>query len=504
MSDKRTEQLGRRGFLGRMAMSAGAMRFSPRLLATVPTAALATNRTAAAAESGSEENESGYTADLAEYATNFHLEDVPEEVRQRMKDCITDTVAVILYGGQLPWSKIVIAHAQRTGPNGSSRILGSSDRQVQAPSAALAHGSMAHAFELDNLTDPNSGSHPGATMFSAGLAIAQERGLGGRALLEAMIAGAEAMIRIGLATKGTTEPRGFHSPGTTGPFGAAITAGKLMQFDSETMTNAMGIAGSLCGGLLEFAHSGTGAMVKRLHMGRAAESGVLAASLAAEGFTGPSTVLEGGAGYLKAYANESDSTELTRGLGRDYKTLTIMMKRYACHITAHRPIEGILALREEHGFTPDEIESIGLTGNTRMATTNNIPAPGDRLLAQYSIPFSVALALYRNPIDPDSFDESVTQDEAILAMARRVTTTEIPGRARDDLNSTVSVRLKDGRNFTREATDFMGTPTRPLDQAGLREKFLLMSKRFPRGDMDRLFDRLQNIENEQTLDWLSA
>lgn len=503
MSDNPTEQFGRRDFLGRMAITAGAVQLSPKLLATLPAAALATSR-AAAAESAAEESETGYTTGLAEYATNFRLEDAPAEVRQRMKDCITDTVAVILYGGQLPWSEIVIAHARRTGPNGRSRILGTADARVQAPSAALAHGSMAHAFELDNLTDPNSGSHPGATMFSSGLAIAQERGLGGRALLEAMIAGAEAMIRIGLATNGTSEPRGFHAPGTTGPFGAAITAGKLMQFDSEMMANAMGIAGSLCGGLLEFAHSGNGAMVKRLHMGRAAESGVLAASLAADGFTGPNTVLEGGAGYLNAYANESDSAELTRGLGRDYKTLTIMMKRYACHITAHRPIEGILALREEHGFTPDEIESIGLTGNTRMATTNNIPAPGDRLLAQYSIPFSVALALYRNPIDPDSFDETVTQNEAILAMAQRVSTTEIPGRARGDLDTTVSVTLKDGRMFTREASDFMGTPARPLDRAGLREKFLLMSKRFPSADMERLFDRLQNIENEQTLDWLSA
>ena len=280
MFDNRTEQLGRRGFLGRMAITAGAVQLSPKLLATLPAAALATSQAAAAAESALEENESGHTTALAEYATNFRLEDAPAGVRQRMKDCITDTVAVILYGGQLPWSEIVIAHAQRTGPNGRCQILGAADASVQAPSAALAHGSMAHAFELDNLTDPNSGSHPGATMFSAGLAIAQERGLGGRALLEAMVAGAEAMIRIGLATNGTSEPRGFHAPGTTGPFGAAITVGKLMQFDSEMMANAMGIAGSLCGGLLEFAHSGNGAMVKRLHMGRAAESGVLAASLA--------------------------------------------------------------------------------------------------------------------------------------------------------------------------------------------------------------------------------
>ena len=153
--------------------------------------------------------------------------------------------------------------------------------------AAFANGALAHAFEMDNLTWPNSGVHPGATMFVPALAVAQERGIGGRELLAAFVAGAETMIRIGRATKHNNEGRGFHAPGTTGPFGGAVAAGRLMKFDAGKMTNALGIAGSLACGLLEFARSGTGAMVKRMHMGRAAESGVLAAGLAADGFTGP-------------------------------------------------------------------------------------------------------------------------------------------------------------------------------------------------------------------------
>ena len=96
------------------------------------------------------------------------------------------------------------------------------------------------------------------------------------ALLTAFVAGAEVMIRIGRATKHSNETRGFHAPGTTGPFGAAVACGHLMGFDAERMTNALGIAGSLSSGLVEFARSGTGAMVKRLHFGRAAEGGVLA------------------------------------------------------------------------------------------------------------------------------------------------------------------------------------------------------------------------------------
>jgi len=116
----------------------------------------------------------------------------------------------------------------------------------------------------------------------------------------------------------------------------------------------------------------------------------------------------------------------------------------------------------------------------------------------------VGLAFYRNPVDPDSFDENVHKDRDILAMAAKVKMNVVPGQSREDLATTVSVTLKDGRTVTRRVTEFRGTPTRPLDEAGLKEKFTLMSKRFPRSDMERLYQRLQNLENEPTLEWLTA
>src|SRR5262249_39299125 len=200
---------------------------------------------------------------------------------------------------------------------GNSMIMGATGNPVRAASAALANGALAHAFELDNLTKPGSGVHPGATLLPPALAIAQQHDLNGRDLITAFVAGAEVMIRIGRATKHTNEARGFHAPGTTGPFGAAVAIARLLSFDAERMTNALGIAGSLAGGLLEFAHS-DGAMVKRLHLGRAAEAGVLAAFLAAEGFTGPSTVLEGHYGFLRVFCSDYDMNELTRALGETY------------------------------------------------------------------------------------------------------------------------------------------------------------------------------------------
>ena len=207
------------------------------------------------------------TVQVADYAASCRYEDFPSDVIERAKQCITDTIATIIYGYDLPWSRIVVAFAEKNGAGGKSRILGPGGARVHAPSAALANGCLAHAFEMDNLTWPSTGVHPGATLLASGLAVAQERGIGGRELITAFLAGAEVMIRIGRATHHSNEGRGFHAPGTTGPFGAAIACGRLMGFDVEQMQNALGVAGSLSCGLMEFARSGTGAMVKRLHLG---------------------------------------------------------------------------------------------------------------------------------------------------------------------------------------------------------------------------------------------
>ncbi|MGH7028965.1 MAG: MmgE/PrpD family protein, partial [Stellaceae bacterium] len=246
------------------------------------------------------------TVRLAGYAAALRYDDLPAEIVRRAKECIADTVAAIICGAALPWSRIVIRYAERTGPGGGSHILGSGGPAVTAPAAALANGALAHAFELDSLTRPGAGVHPGATLLPPALAIAQQQGLGGRALIAAFVAGCEVMVRIGRATGHTNEERGFHAPGNTGPFGGAVAGGHLLGLDERAMTNALGIAGSLACGLLEFARAGTGAMVKRLHLGRAAESGVLAASLAADGFEGPRSVIEGEFGFLRVFCDTCD------------------------------------------------------------------------------------------------------------------------------------------------------------------------------------------------------
>ena len=341
------------------------------------------------------------TVRLAEYAAALRYEDLPAEIVRRAKDCIADTVAAIICGSALPWSRIVIRYAERTGPGGRSHILGSHGAPVQANAAALANGALAHAFELDALTRPGAGAHPGATVLPPALAVAQEHGSDGRALIAAFVAGNEVMIRIGRATGHTNEARGFHAPGTTGPFGAAIAAGHLLGLGPAAMTNTLGIAGSLAGGLLEFAR-GDGGMVKRLHLGRASEAGVLAASLAADGFEGPRTVLEGEFGFSKVFCTKWDETELTRDLGETFVVSSTVLKRYPCHATAHAAVKAVRDLQAEHGFKGPEVEAITVTGTERMIERHNILEPTDLMLAQYSIPFCVALALHREARDPES------------------------------------------------------------------------------------------------------
>ena len=356
---------------------------------------------------------------------------------------------------------------------------------------------------MDNLTWPNTGVHPGATMAMPALAVAQERGLSGRALLEAVVAGSELMIRVGRATKHNNETRGFHAPGTTGPYGSAAAVGRLLKFDTATMLNALGIAGSTSAGLLEFAKSGTGAMVKRLHLGRAAESGILAASLAEQGFTGPASVLEGPFGFLNVYCGEHDREALTRGLGHEWASLHIMLKRFPVHITSHTSVQAIEDLRREHGYQGGDVASIQIAGNPKMATVNNIPEPADLMMAQYSLPFCVALAHYKDARDPASFNMKSFNDPAIRALARLVgITVADEARHGHTIASTVSVTLKDGRVLTLRVDSFKGTPEQPLSVEEMRDKFLLLTRHCDGKAMARLFERLQNLENEKNLDFV--
>ena len=444
------------------------------------------------------------TATLARYAANLRYEDIPQEVLERARNTICDAVGATVFGFRLPWSQMIVDYAKTYGPGGRSRILGPGAGLVQPPMAAFANGALAHAFELDGSTKPSVGVHPCATIFPAALAVAQERGFGGRDLITAFVAATEVILRIGSATQHSNEIRGFHAPGTTGPFGAAVGVGKLLGFDESKMTNALGIAASLSCGLVQFSRSGTGGMVKRLHFGRANESGVLAANLAERGFTGPHDIIEGEFGFLRVFCNEFDMSKLTAGLGESFLTMTIYMKRFACHGAAQGQLQALQELQAEHSFSAEDINSIDVEGHHEMLDRHNIPEPKDAMIAQYSVPFAIALAFFRDPKDPRSFDQSAVEDPRIMALCKRVRLHREEGAGHMTPGATVTLTLNDGRVLKRRVVYFKGTPQSPAGRDDVYEKFQLLTRDCPRQGMDEIFERLQNIERERDFDWLKV
>jgi len=435
---------------------------------------------------------------LAEFATQLQYDRIPADVIDRAKASVIDTVGACTYGSTLPWSKIVIDYASQYGKGGQSSILGT-QQKVHAPLAALANGALAHAFEMDCLVQPSAGVHPGASLTSPGLAVAQEVGASGREFMTAVVAGGEVMHRIGDASKQSTEHIGFHAPGVTGAFGGAVVAGRLLKLDAEQMTNALGIAGSLASGLLEFSKSG-GGMVKRLHLGRAAESGVLAASLAKNGFSGPATVLEGKFGYMNVFCHEGDPALLTAGLGEAWKLLTLTLKRYSCHVTSHVPVTAALELKEKHKIQADDVAAITIEGSEKMFSHHNILEPQDMTMAQYSAPFNVALSFYLNPRDPDSFSEESRNDTKIRALCRNVKVLVRKDPVKNNpLASRVTVKLKDGKEFSLDLPHFPGMPQQPLNHDQLREKFMTITRSVLGTSADKVFDQLSAVEKVATM-----
>src|SRR5262249_40636727 len=173
-------------------------------------------------------------------------------------------------------------------------------------------------------------------------------------------------------------------------------------------------------GLGEFARSGSGAMVKRLHFGRAAEGGLLAASLAADGFTGPSTVLEGECGFLRVFCNEWDVAELTRELGKTWLTSRISMKRYACHTACHTPVQAIVDFKAKGPIHSGDIEAIEIKVGPKELRRHDIRDPGDVMIGQYSVPFSVALAITADARDPRTFRDADVAEAELRSLMQRI------------------------------------------------------------------------------------
>src|SRR5215207_7271943 len=252
------------------------------------------------------------TRAMAEWIAQLDYHQLPGRTREVVKCAILDTVGCGVYGYQTPWAKMLLEWARAGGGKPESTVWGDAAPTLRAADAALVNGTSSHAFELDDYH--NAKLHPGAVVIPAALAMAEKLGSDGKTLVTAIAAGYEVMIRSSLALNpSAARLRGWHLTGVCGPFAAAACA-VLMGLDAERTAWALGLAGTQGAGVWAF--NADGAMSKRLHAGKAAHSGVLAAELAALGFTGPTQIYEfEDGGVLKAFSDASDAAPLTDALG---------------------------------------------------------------------------------------------------------------------------------------------------------------------------------------------
>lgn len=433
---------------------------------------------------------------LAQFCLEQPLTTVPNEVKEVAKAVIVDTVGVATYGSQFPWSQSIAKYATSVGSGGKSRVFGLANCRLNASAAALANGSFTHAFEQDSLRKPGAGVHPSATIVAPAWSLAEELGASGSELMHAVIIACEVMFRIGAASLHTSEKKGFHAPGLTGPYGSAIAAGILLKLNAEQLRAALGIAGSMSAGLLAFTKAQKGADVKRLHLGRAAEAGIVAAKLAKEGLDGPENILEGHFGFLESYCSNSNPELLTKDLGSAWETQKICLKAFSCHVTSHTTIESLRILMQEHFFTAAEVSQIEVEVSDKVLSHHVIREPNDIKQAQYSLPFCVAWALHRDPYQPENMNESILTDAFITKMSREMTLTPFitPNKNNTAWSSLLRITLQSGKVLERWSDEFTGSPNKPLSGDGLKNRFFQLTGSGNQVIKELWWDSLKDIE----------
>jgi 2-methylcitrate dehydratase PrpD len=423
-----------------------------------------------------------YVDDLASFAGAIAP---PDEIRAIVRQHVLDTIGVSLAAVRLETSQGAIEHARDLGGASQATAIGIRDR-LPAPAAAFVNGVLAHSLDYDDTHLPSI-LHPSASVVPATLAAAELAGADGARSLDAIAAGLEICSRLGMAgfdrcaAQSTYFERGQHATSICGAIAGAASAAVVIGLDADGIGHAMGIAVSMGSGVIEANRAG--GTVKRLHCGIAAQSAVNAAMLAARGFTGPPTVLEGRFGFFNAFLHGSyDARALMGGLGEDWEIRRIFFKPYPTNHFTHAGIDAALAMRAE-GLRPDVVDTIRLGVATQTVRTIGEPieakrAPDTGYQAQFSGPFTIAAALSGGGgglgLGLDDFTDELARDPARRAIAARVTVE--PDRWCDSIYpnqfpAVLTVRTRDGRELTEKVAANRGGPERPLTDAEVVTKF---------------------------------
>jgi 2-methylcitrate dehydratase PrpD len=410
------------------------------------------------------------TRTLAEYVVKTGYADLPREAVTQVKRAVLDTLGVMVAGSAEPCARIAAEIVAEEGGKPVATVIG---RGFAAParSAALVNGIAAHALDYDDVTASMRG-HPSPPLLPAVLAVGEQTNASGRDLITAYLVGFEVQCKVGRGLGQSHYPHGWHATATLGTLGAATAASKLYGLDQERVRMALGIAASLAGG----SRQNFGTMTKPLHPGAAAHNGVLAAQLAARGYTADKEIIEAPLGFLNLFSPAKDAApeKVLAELGNplDIVAVGIGVKKYPCCYNTHNALDAILALRDEHRFSGGEVESITVTVNQGGGQPLIHPRPSTGLEGKFSMQYCMAAAALDGSPVLDTFLDATVQRPEAQALLRRVEFLQ----SGEPLPSgggyaEVSVTLKNGSIVHSRCEQPRGGPKSPLSWEELAAKF---------------------------------
>lgn len=411
------------------------------------------------------------TRALASFVCNLRYDNLPPDVRAHSKRFILDNIGCQIAGATLPWSKTYYDLLTETRSGDGATIVHYGTR-LAADDAAFLNSTFNHANEIDD-THLKSPTHPGAVAVPAALAIMEYAKGTGKDLVTAVAAAYEIQIRISWAVSPYLIEHGHHPPVGVGPFGAAAAGAIALHLDADATLNALAIAGSHSGGLIEYTK--TGGSVKRIHCAIPAQAGVRASLFAQRGITGPATILEGDKGFCKSFGRTYDLSRITDRLGERYQMLENALKPHACCHLMHTAFDAFDIVQKDARLKPDEIKSIIVTSSSEpiLKHIGSIIEPVDILGAQFSLPYSLALRLYRGGNGFWDYRDEDLHDEKLLAVAHRVKVVAPPGDAW--LNGMgLDFETTDGRKLHAFVEYPKGSPENPMSEQEVNDKFRSM------------------------------
>src|SRR5499427_6572156 len=425
---------------------------------------------------GHDAREDVYTRGIAAFVSNLTYERIPSAVISRIKLLMLDAFGCAIFGTGLEWSRILVDTLAGLDTTRECRVWGTYQR-LSAPHAALANGTLVQSFELDDVHRAGV-LHVGAVTLPSLVAIAELRpGMDGRNFLRAAVAGYEIGPRVGLCMGPEHIGQGWHSGATVGVFSAAAGAAAALGLPADKVAHALGIAGTQAAGLMAAQY---GAMVKRMHAGRAAQSGLYGALLAEAGFTGIVDVLESHyGGFCTTFSRSHDRfnlDELSSELGRTWETMRVSLKFYACVGSNHTTLDAIKDMQKKAPFSADSVASIVVHGSQVTVEHVGWPyEPQGLVSAQLNLPFCVATLLLEGDVFIEQFTEKAATDKRRIELSKKVSVVHDPSITARGSNLRhmvrVEVHLKNGTTLEQTVEAPRGSEQSFSSEADIVQKF---------------------------------